>query len=85
MPALIKLVNSFRVSLFVVNLSNQRVGLCAHCLHMRLVHSSKGSTFYLCQLAQTDPRFLKYPRLPVLECSGYQFAPDKTNPKNSQM
>jgi hypothetical protein len=49
-----------------------QVGLCSHCLHMREIHSDRGSTFYMCQLSATDPRFPKYPRLPVLQCLGYQ-------------
>ncbi len=27
--------------------------------------------FFLCQLSSTDPRFPKYPPLPVLACPGY--------------
>jgi hypothetical protein len=48
------------------------IGLCATCRHARVVHSSHGSTFYLCQLAEVDSRFDKYPRLPVLRCAGYE-------------
>ena len=48
------------------------IGLCATCCHARVVHSSRGSSFYLCQLAEIDPRFDKYPRLPVLRCAGYE-------------
>ncbi len=47
------------------------IGLCATCRHARLIQSSHGSTFYLCRLSDTDPRFAKYPRLPVLRCAGY--------------
>jgi hypothetical protein len=47
-------------------------GLCASCTHAQTVASPKGSTFTLCRLSFTDPRFAKYPRLPVLVCSGYQ-------------
>jgi len=50
---------------------NDRRGLCTSCEHMQTVTSSKGSTFVLCALSATDPRFPKYPRLPVLTCSGY--------------
>jgi hypothetical protein len=49
-----------------------QVGLCSRCLHMREIRSDRGSTFYMCQLSATDPRFPKYPRLPVLQCLGYQ-------------
>ena len=46
-------------------------GLCATCLHARRIESARGSVFVLCQLSTTDPRFRKYPSLPVLSCSGY--------------
>jgi len=48
------------------------VGLCASCRHVRLIHSDKGSRFYMCLLAATNPQFPKYPRLPVRRCSGYE-------------
>ena len=48
-----------------------KLGLCADCLYAQRVESSKGSLFLLCTLSKTDPRFPKYPRLPVLVCSGY--------------
>ena len=46
-------------------------GLCASCTHVKQITSSRGTTFYMCQLSATDPRFPKYPRLPVLSCEGY--------------
>ncbi len=48
------------------------IGLCATCRQARVVQSARGSTFYLCRLAEVDPRFSKYPRLPVLRCAGYE-------------
>lgn len=48
-------------------------GLCGECAHARVVDSGR-STFYLCQRAQTDPRYRKYPALPVLACPGYERA-----------
>ena len=47
-------------------------GLCAVCRHARRIRSNKGSVFFLCGLAATDPRFPKYPRLPVLSCDGFE-------------
>jgi hypothetical protein len=47
------------------------LGLCANCLHARHIASAKGSQFLLCQVSQSDPSFPKYPRLPVLRCSGH--------------
>lgn len=49
-----------------------RVGLCADCLHARQVESTRGSTFYLCERSTFDPRFPKYPHLPVIACSGHE-------------
>lgn len=48
------------------------VGLCTGCLHARSVVSAKGSVFWLCSRSEWDPRFPKYPRLPVLRCEGYE-------------
>jgi len=50
----------------------RRVGLCADCEHARRMQSDRGSLFWRCELSATDPRFPKYPRLPVLECDGYK-------------
>ena len=47
------------------------VGLCGSCAHANVIVSDRGSTFYLCALSASDPRFAKYPRLPVLACIGY--------------
>lgn len=47
-------------------------GLCATCVHAKVVVSDRGSTFLRCLLSANDPRFPKYPRLPVLECSGWK-------------
>jgi hypothetical protein len=51
-------------------------GLCGSCAHARVIRSDRGSIFYLCRLSAQDTSFPKYPRLPVLECSGYS----KTQP-----
>ena len=48
------------------------VGLCKTCRYVRVVVNPRGSTFYMCQLADTDPRFAQYPRLPVIRCAGYE-------------
>jgi hypothetical protein len=33
--------------------------------------SARGSTFWRCALSARDPRFPKYPRLPVVRCVGF--------------
>ena len=50
----------------------ETAGLCATCANMRRIVSDRGSVFYLCELSKTDARFVKYPRLPVVACEGYQ-------------
>ncbi len=49
----------------------QGAGLCERCANVRIIETPRGSRFYLCRLSATDPRFPKYPRLPVLTCSGF--------------
>jgi hypothetical protein len=51
-------------------------GLCASCRHARCIESDRGSIFVLCGYAAVDPRFPKYPRLPMLACTAYAPASD---------
>ncbi|GAB4321108.1 MAG: hypothetical protein Kow0010_01280 [Dehalococcoidia bacterium] len=51
------------------------IGLCSLCAHARMIVSGRGSVFWLCGLAATDPRFRKYPPLPLRECDGFERAP----------
>jgi hypothetical protein len=46
-------------------------GLCASCRHAREIVSARGSRFLLCDLSRVNPRFPKYPPLPVVACDGY--------------
>ena len=48
------------------------VGLCIRCRHVEIVRSGRGSAFYLCGRSRVDPRFARYPALPVLVCPGYE-------------
>ena len=52
-----------------------RVGLCAACVHHRVVETRTGSRFFLCQRSRTDPAFPRYPPLPVLRCRGFDPSP----------
>ena len=57
-------------------------GLCSSCVHARVIESSKGAVFVLCSLSYTDPRFARYPRLPVIVCEGYASGgSDSTGPR----
>ncbi|HTY58179.1 MAG TPA: hypothetical protein VMF59_05150 [Bacteroidota bacterium] len=50
-------------------------GLCSRCEHAQEVKNARGSMFLLCGLSATDPRFPRYPRLPVHACTGFLPAP----------
>lgn len=53
--------------------SDSRVGLCLTCTHSRAIkHPHGGDPYWRCGLADTNNRFPKYPRLPVLQCIGYE-------------
>jgi hypothetical protein len=47
-------------------------GLCAHCRHVAIHETARGSRFYRCRRAETDARFARYPALPVRACPGYE-------------
>jgi uncharacterized protein (TIGR00290 family) len=51
-------------------------GLCGSCCQARVITSDRGSEFYRCMLSDTDARYPRYPRLPVLRCEGWQQAGD---------
>jgi hypothetical protein len=50
-------------------------GLCDSCRHQRLISNTRGSTFSMCERSKNEPEFPKYPRVPVLECKGYEKKP----------
>jgi len=63
---------------YVESVDNERraasgsVGLCATCRFGRPIASSRGSEFWQCGKAAEDRAFPKYPRLPVVQCRGYE-------------
>lgn len=54
------------------------VGLCSACEHQKVITSGRGSTFSMCLKHKEDPRFAKYPRLPVAACPGFRPRADAT-------
>jgi hypothetical protein len=62
--------------------TNANPGLCRTCQHARRIESDRGSVFLMCELSFEDSRFAKYPRLPVLACSGY--LQEEENPPNHE-
>ena len=55
-------------------------GLCAGCLHAKLVVSGRGSRFVLCERSRTDTRFPRYPNLPVISCTGFEIRAARAEP-----
>jgi hypothetical protein len=51
--------------------ARDEVGLCRTCVHSRTVTTPR-TVYWRCRLSASDPRFPKYPRLPVLACDGYR-------------
>jgi hypothetical protein len=51
-------------------------GLCGACRNARTIENRRGSRFTLCALSSIDARFPRYPRLPVVACSGFDPALD---------
>jgi hypothetical protein len=48
-------------------------GLCDSCVHQRVVRTTRGSRFSLCERSRTEPeRFPRYPRIPVTRCTGHE-------------
>jgi hypothetical protein len=54
----------------------ERVGLCLTCQFSRVIVNDRGTRFYFCERSKTDPRFPRYPALPIVTCAGYVPAPD---------
>lgn len=67
------------------NSESNAAGLCGECRHMRRIKSDRGSAFYLCQRSLTNSTFPKYPRLPVVECAGFErLAGDPRDPHHDK-
>ncbi|MEE8507732.1 MAG: hypothetical protein V3T07_01595 [Myxococcota bacterium] len=48
------------------------VGLCYECRFARRTPSAKGGFFWRCGRSESDPRYLRYPPLPVEHCAGFE-------------
>jgi hypothetical protein len=47
-------------------------GLCDTCRHQRVVRTTRGSDFSLCERSRSQPEYPRYPRTPVLACPGWE-------------
>lgn len=51
--------------------ANPPPGLCGTCVHARVIPSDRGHRFIRCAVSDVDPRYARYPLLPVAVCAGY--------------
>jgi len=47
-------------------------GLCADCRHAKPNQTKRGSVYLRCLRAVWDTRLVRYPRLPVITCAGFE-------------
>lgn len=47
-------------------------GLCGQCRHALIRSTRRGTTYLRCGRAEWDARLVRYPRLPVRDCPGYE-------------
>jgi hypothetical protein len=47
-------------------------GLCGTCLHAKLNETRRGTVYLRCTRAEWDTALLRYPRLPVTQCTGFE-------------
>jgi len=47
-------------------------GLCAACRHAKLNETRRGTAYLRCGRAAWDDSLPRYPRLPVVNCTGFQ-------------
>jgi ketosteroid isomerase-like protein len=47
-------------------------GLCLTCRHAKLNETRRGTAYLRCGRSAWDDRLVRYPRLPVIECAGFE-------------
>jgi len=47
-------------------------GLCGRCRHAAVKGTNRGTVYLRCTRASWDDRLVRYPRLPVTSCAGFE-------------
>jgi hypothetical protein len=47
-------------------------GLCGDCGHAKLNQTRRSTVYLRCTRAEWDSALVRYPRLPVTECAGFE-------------
>jgi hypothetical protein len=55
-------------------------GLCGLCRHASVKGTGRGTAYLRCTRASWDDRLVKYPRLPVAGCAGFDSAAEGPEP-----
>lgn len=50
-------------------------GLCADCQYAKVNETRRGTAYLRCTRAEWDAALVRYPRLPVVECTGFTRKP----------
>ena len=56
----------------------ERPGCCLDCRHAKINETRRGTAYLRCLRSAWDARLVRYPRLPVTDCAGFE-APDGTD------
>jgi len=62
-------------------MSDGEFGLCGRCVYQRIIPTPRGGRFSQCGRHFTEPRFVKYPRIPVNRCDGFEDRPPNSEAK----
>jgi hypothetical protein len=54
------------------NALGARAGICVDCVHPKVNLTRRGTGYLRCLRAEWDERLPRYPRLPVLDCVGFE-------------
>jgi hypothetical protein len=50
-------------------------GLCGGCRHAHRV-STRGGVYHRCTRSLAEPAYIRYPKLPMLSCPGFERLPE---------
>ena len=56
-------------------------GLCLSCLYARVIPAKANHVYYFCERSVDDPRYTRYPHLPMLTCDGHAYREEIVSPR----
>lgn len=56
-------------------------GRCRSCLYARVVPAKANDAYYFCERSVDDPRYARYPHLPMLTCDGHAYRAEAVSPR----